>query len=408
MKQKFGIILAAGKGTRMKSSLYKVMHPVCGKPMVEHVVDQVEKTGATEIVAIVGHGAEMVQNHLGDRVSYAVQAEQLGTGHAVLQAESLLKGKEGTTIVICGDTPLLTSETLSALMEEHERTGAKATILTAIAEDPTGYGRVIRDADGSVLKNVEQKDATPEEQQVKEINTGTYCFDNVALFSALHEVGNDNAQGEHMRNVVTLIDPEATHIESTVQIGADTVIEPGVVLKGKTVIGSNCFIGAHSVVRDSVLEDGVRLVAANIEESHMKRGSNAGPFAHLRPNSVLGERVHVGNFVEVKNSTLGADTKVGHLTYIGDADLGEDINVGCGTVFVNYDGKNKHRATIGSHVFIGCNANIVAPVTVGDDVFIAAGSTITEDVPAGALAIARSRQVNKEDYASKLPSAQKD
>lgn len=459
MKQKFGIILAAGKGTRMKSALYKVMHPVCGKPMVEHVVDQVEKTGATEIVAIVGHGAEMVQNHLGDRVSYAVQEEQLGTGHAVLQAESLLKGKEGTTIVICGDTPLLTSETLSALMEEHERTGAKATILTAIAQDPTGYGRVIRDADGSVLKNVEQKDASPEEQQVKEINTGTYCFDNVALFSALHEVGNDNAQGEyylpdvleilkkrgevvsaypmkdfdegmgvndrvalskaekymrnrineeHMRNGVTLIDPEATYIESTVQIGADTVIEPGVMLKGKTVIGSNCFIGAHSVVRDSVLEDGVRLVAANIEESHMKRGSNAGPFAHLRPNSVLGERVHVGNFVEVKNSTLGADTKVGHLTYIGDADLGEDINVGCGTVFVNYDGKNKHRATIGSHVFIGCNANIVAPVTVGDDVFIAAGSTITEDVPAGALAIARSRQVNKEDYASKLPSAQKD
>ena len=426
MKQKFGIILAAGKGTRMKSSLYKVMHPVCGKPMVEHVVDQVEKTGATEIVAIVGHGAEMVQNHLGDRVSYAVQAEQLGTGHAVLQAESLLQGKEGTTIVICGDTPLLTSETLSALMKEHERTGAKATILTAIAQDPTGYGRVIRDTDGSVLKNVEQKDATPEEQQVKEINTGTYCFDNVALFSALHEVGNDNAQGEYyLPDVLEILKKRGEVVSAYPMKDFDEGmgVNDRVALskaekymrlrineehmrKGDTLIAPEATY--ISVVRDSVLEDGVRLVAANIEESHMKLDSNAGPFAHLRPNSVLGERVHVGNFVEVKNSTLGADTKVGHLTYIGDADLGEDINVGCGTVFVNYDGKNKYRATIGSHVFIGCNANIVAPVTVGDDVFIAAGSTITEDVPAGALAIARSRQVNKEDYASKLPSAQKD
>lgn len=457
MKKRYGIILAAGKGTRMKSSLYKVMHPVCGKPMVEHVVNHVEKAGATEIVAIVGHGAEMVKQQFGQRIDYALQEEQLGTGHAVLQAESLLGGKEGTTLVVCGDTPLITPETFEQLMAVHEETGAKATILTAYAENPAGYGHIVREADGSVLKNVEHKDATPEEQAIHEINTGTYCFDNEALFSALHEVGNDNAQGEyylpdvleilknrgeiisayqmenfdegmgvndrvalaqaerlmrarinekHMRNGVTFIDPATTYVEVDVVIGADTLIEPGVMLKGKTTIGSNCVITSGSVIRDSVLEDGVTVTSSTIEESLMKTGSNAGPYAHLRPKAVLGESVHVGNFVEVKNATLGQGTKVGHLTYVGDADLGSDINVGCGTIFVNYDGKNKHRSTVGDHVFIGCNANIVAPVKIGDDAFIAAGSTITKDVPANALAIARSRQENKENYAEKLPSAQ--
>lgn len=458
MNQKYGIILAAGKGTRMKSELYKVMHPVCGKPMVEHVVDQVERAGAETIVAIVGHGAEMVQQQLGERVSYALQAEQLGTGHAVLQAEELLKDKEGTTLVVCGDTPLLTAETFEQLMKVHEDTKAKATILTAWVDDPTGYGHVVREEDGTVLKNVEHKDATPEEAAIQEINTGTYCFDNQSLFSALSEVGNDNAQGEyylpdvleilkkrgeiisayqmpnvdegmgvndrvalskaekamrqrineqHMRNGVTLIDPEQTYIDSEVVIGSDTVIEPGVYLKGDTMIGQHCHITSGSVIRDSVLEDYVIVTSSNIEESLMKAYSNAGPFAHLRPKSVIGNSVHIGNFVEVKNATLGSGTKVGHLTYVGDADLGKEINVGCGTIFVNYDGKNKHRATVGDRVFVGCNANLVAPVTIGDDVFIAAGSTITRDVPNGALAIARSRQENKENYAEKLPSAQK-
>lgn len=455
----FGIILAAGKGTRMKSSLYKVMHPVCGKPMVEHVVEQVEKAGASTIVTIVGHGADMVQAQLGERVLYALQAEQLGTGHAVLQAEELLKDKDGITLVVCGDTPLFTAETFEQLMDAHKAANAKATILTAWVENPAGYGHIVREADGTVLKSVEHKDATPEEAAIQEINTGMYCFDNQALFSALHEVGNDNAQGEyylpdvleilknrgeiiaayqmahvteslgvndrvalsqaeqlmrqrineqHMRNGVTLIDPATTYIEADVEIGNDTLIEPGVMLKGKTKIGSNCVITSGSVIRDSVLEDFVRVTASTIEESVMKSHSNAGPYAHLRPNSTLGERVHIGNFVEVKNATLGVDTKVGHLTYVGDADLGQDINVGCGTIFVNYDGKNKHRSTVGDHVFVGCNANIVAPITVGDHAFIAAGSTITKDVPAGALAIARSHQENKLDYAKKLPSGKKD
>ena len=454
MKQKFGIILAAGKGTRMKSALYKVMHPVCGKPMVEHVVDQVEKTGATEIVAIVGHGAEMVQNHLGDRVSYAVQAEQLGTGHAVLQAESLLKGKEGTTIVICGDTPLLTSETLSALMEEHERTGAKATILTAIAEDPTGYGRVIRDADGSVLKNVEQKDATPEEALVQEINTGTYCFDNEALFDALSKVGTNNAQGEyyltdiieilkeeghtvaayqtddfeesmgvndrialakaneimrkrinqmHMVNGVSFVDSATTYIDAGVEIGPDTLIEAGVQIQGNTVIGSDCVIGSHSKIVDSRIEDHVVIENSVIESSHVKKHADVGPYAHLRPKAEIGENVHIGNFVEVKNAQIGKGTKVGHLTYVGDATLGEEINVGCGVVFVNYDGKNKHHTTVGDHSFIGSSTNIIGPVEVAKNSSIAAGSTITDNIPEYALAIARARQVNKEGYAKKLP-----
>lgn len=458
MTNRFGIILAAGKGTRMKSSLYKVLHPVCGKPMVEHVVEQVTKTGADQLVTIVGHGAETVKEYLGDRTDYALQDQQLGTGHAVLQAEALLGQKDGQTIVICGDTPLLRAETLNNLIKAHEETGAKATILTAFAQDPTGYGRVIRNSQGAVEKNVEQKDASPEEAKVQEINTGTYCFDNKLLFQALHQVKNSNAQGEyylpdvleilknqghiigayqmsdfdegmgvndrlalskaealmrqrineeHMRNGVSLIDPATTYIDLTVEIANDTVIEPGVMLKGTTKIGSNCIIGAHSVIRDSILEDGIVVKSSSIEESIMKKGSNIGPFAHLRPKATIGENVHIGNFVEVKNAVLGKDTKVGHLTYIGDADLGEDINVGCGTVFVNYDGKNKHRSTIGDRVFIGCNANIVSPVTVGDNAYIAAGSTITRDVPSSALAIARSRQENKENYVDKLPGNQK-
>ena len=454
MKEKFGIILAAGKGTRMKSALYKVMHPVCGKPMVEHVVDQVEKTGATEIVAIVGHGAEMVKNHLGDRVSYAVQAEQLGTGHAVLQAESLLKGKEGTTIVICGDTPLLTSETLSALMEEHERTGAKATILTAIAEDPTGYGRVIRDADGSVLKNVEQKDASPEEQKVQEINTGTYCFDNEALFSALQEVGNDNAQGEyylpdvleilkkrgevvsaypmkdfdegmgvndrvalskaekymrnrineeHMRNGVTLIDPEATYIDIDVEIAPEVQIEANVILKGQTKIGAETVLTNGTYVVDSTIGAGAVITNSMIEESSVADGVTVGPYAHIRPGSSLGAQVHIGNFVEVKGSSIGENTKAGHLTYIGNCEVGSHVNFGAGTITVNYDGKNKYKTVIGNNVFVGSNSTIIAPVELGDNSLVGAGSTITKDVPADAIAIGRGRQVNKDEYATRLP-----
>ena len=454
MDARYAIILAAGKGTRMKSKLYKVLHPVSGQPMVEHIINRVSETNPDQIITIVGHGAEQVKAQLGERSEYALQAEQLGTGHAVLQAASFLQGKEGTTLVISGDTPLLTTETLNNLFEYHQGKNASATILTAQAEDPTGYGRIIRDHIGIVEKIVEQKDTTPEEALVQEINTGTYCFDNQALFEALNKVGTDNAQGEyyltdiieilkdagktvaayqtedfdesmgvndrialakanelmrqrinkmHMVNGVSFVDPATTYIDAGVEIGSDTVIEAGVQLQGKTVIGSDCVIGAHSRIVDSVIEDHVVVDHSVIEKSLVKSHADVGPFAHLRPKAEIGEGVHIGNFVEVKNAEIGKNTKVGHLTYVGDATLGEEINVGCGVVFVNYDGKNKHRTTIGDHSFIGSNANIIAPVEIAKNTSVAAGSTITEDIPEYAMAIARARQVNKEEYAKKLP-----
>ena len=444
MDARYAIILAAGKGTRMKSKLYKVLHPVSGQPMVEHIINRVSETNPDQIITIVGHGAEQVKAQLGERSEYALQAEQLGTGHAVLQAASFLQGKEGTTLVISGDTPLLTTETLNNLFEYHQGKNASATILTAQAEDPTGYGRIIRDHIGIVEKIVEQKDTTPEEALVQEINTGTYCFDNQALFEALNKVGTDNAQGEyyltdiieilkdagktvaayqtedfdesmgvndrialakanelmrqrinkmHMVNGVSFVDPATTYIDAGVEIGSDTVIEAGVQLQGKTVIGSDCVIGAHSRIVDSVIEDHVVVEHSVIEKSLVKSHADVGPFAHLRPKAEIGEGVHIGNFVEVKNAEIGKNTKVGHLTYVGDATLGEEINVGCGVVFVNYDGKNKHRTTIGDHSFIGSNANIIAPVEIAKNTSVAAGSTITEDIPEYAMAIARARQV---------------
>ncbi|HFD6484180.1 TPA: bifunctional UDP-N-acetylglucosamine diphosphorylase/glucosamine-1-phosphate N-acetyltransferase GlmU [Enterococcus hirae] len=454
MDARYAIILAAGKGTRMKSKLYKVLHPVSGQPMVEHIINRVSETNPDQIITIVGHGAEQVKAQLGERSEYALQAEQLGTGHAVLQAASFLQGKEGTTLVISGDTPLLTTETLNNLFEYHQGKNASATILTAQAEDPTGYGRIIRDHIGIVEKIVEQKDTTPEEALLQEINTGTYCFDNQALFEALNKVGTDNAQGEyyltdiieilkdagktvaayqtedfdesmgvndrialakanelmrqrinkmHMVNGVSFVDPATTYIDAGVEIGSDTVIEAGVQLQGKTVIGSDCVIGAHSRIVDSVIEDHVVVEHSVIEKSLVKSHADVGPFAHLRPKAEIGEGVHIGNFVEVKNAEIGKNTKVGHLTYVGDATLGEEINVGCGVVFVNYDGKNKHRTTIGDHSFIGSNANIISPVEIAKNTSVAAGSTITEDIPEYAMAIARARQVNKEEYAKKLP-----
>lgn len=454
MSKRFAVVLAAGQGTRMKSKLYKVMHPVMGKPMVGHVVDQALEAKMDKIVTVTGVGAETVKEYLGEKSEYVLQKEQLGTAHAVEQAASLLNGKDGTTLVICGDTPLLTTETLEKLMAHHEEAGAKATVLTAHAENPFGYGRVIRSEDGAVSKIVEQKDASKEEQAVQEINTGTYCFDNRALFEALEKVDNNNSQGEyylpdvmeilknqnelisayqledksealgvndrvalaeasklmkkrinekHMRNGVTFVDPEQTYIESDVVIGQDTVLEPGVYLKGRTIIGQDSFIGAHSIIEDSEIGNQVNVRSSLIESSKMGDNSDVGPNSHLRPDTVLEEKVHVGNFVEIKKATLGKNTKVGHLTYVGDATLGENINLGCGTVFVNYDGKQKHHIKVGDNSFIGCNTNLIAPVSVESNTYVAAGSTITDTVPAESLAIARARQVNKEGYFKHMP-----
>lgn len=449
MEKRLAVVLAAGKGTRMKSELYKVLHTINGISMVEHVLRAVQQSNVERIVTIVGHGAETVRDVLADQSEFALQEEQLGTGHAVLQAKDLLKDEEGSTLVICGDTPLFSAETLNQLFEFHEESNAKGTILTAIAEDPAGYGRVVRQSDKEVSRIVEQKDANEEEQAITEINTGTYVFNNKALFEALDKVGNENAQGEyylpdvisimkeagdtvkaftmdnfdeaigvndrialaeatrlmtkrinekHMRNGVTFVNPTATYIEVDVEIGQDTLIESGVSLKGNTKIGSYSTIGSNSEIISSNIADHVEIRQSVLEFANVEENVTVGPFAHLRAKSVLKEGAHIGNFVEVKNSVVGKNSKAGHLTYIGDADIGTDVNIGCGTVFVNYDGKNKFRSTIGNDVFIGSGSNIVAPVTIGDRAIIAAGSTVNSDVPEEALAIARSRQENKDKY----------
>ncbi|WP_416723770.1 bifunctional UDP-N-acetylglucosamine diphosphorylase/glucosamine-1-phosphate N-acetyltransferase GlmU [Bacillus stercoris] len=453
MDKRFAVVLAAGQGTRMKSKLYKVLHPVCGKPMVEHVVDEALKLSLSKLVTIVGHGAEEVKKQLGDKSEYALQAEQLGTAHAVKQAQPFLADEKGVTIVICGDTPLLTAETMEEMLKEHTQREAKATILTAIAEDPTGYGRIIRSQNGAVQKIVEHKDASEEERLVTEINTGTYCFDNEALFRAIDQVSNDNAQGEyylpdvieilknegetvaayqtgnfqetlgvndrvalsqaeqfmkerinkrHMQNGVTLIDPMNTYISPDAVIGSDTVIYPGTVIKGEVQIGEDTIIGPHTEIMNSSI--GSRTVIKQSVVNHSKVGNdvNIGPFAHIRPDSVIGNEVKIGNFVEIKKTQFGDRSKASHLSYVGDAEVGTDVNLGCGSITVNYDGKNKYLTKIEDGAFIGCNSNLVAPVTVGEGAYVAAGSTVTEDVPGKALAIARARQVNKDDYVKNI------
>lgn len=453
MHNRYAVILAAGQGTRMKSKLYKVLHPVCGKPMVQHVVDQVKMLNIQEMVTVIGHGAEKVKGQLGEESHYALQEEQLGTAHAVMQAQEMLEGKEGITIVVCGDTPLIKAETMESLFKHHRELSAKATILTARIDDPTGYGRIIRNEEGLVEKIVEHKDATEAEREINEINTGTYCFDNAALFEALKKVSNDNVQGEyylpdvveilknqgevvtafqtndleetlgvndrvalaeaerimrsrinesHMRNGVTIIDPANTYIEADVVIGQDTIILPGTILKGRTVIGTECQIGPNSEI--DTCEVGNETVIRQSAAYNSSIGSlvNIGPFAHIRPDSAINDEVKIGNFVEIKKAVFGKGSKASHLSYIGDAEVGSDVNIGCGSITVNYDGKNKFLTKIEDGVFIGCNSNLVAPVTVGKGAYVAAGSTITKDVPGNALSIARSQQVNKENYVDKL------
>ena len=454
MVKRNAVILAAGKGTRMRSKLHKVLHQVCGKTMVNHVLTQLEKAHIDTIVTIVGFGADTVKEELGHRTRYALQRQQLGTGHAVMQARDLLANEDGETIIVSGDTPLFTADTFEKLFKYHESRHAAATILTSVAPDPTGYGRIVRDNVGIVERIVEQKDADVQERAIKEINTGVYCFDNKKLFKALTKITNDNAQGEYyltdvigilkqegeivtaykmdnfeesmgvndrialakankvmrarinkhwMQEGVSMVDPATTYIDADVQIGNDTVLEGNVVIKGHTVIGKDCYISAGSRIVDSTIHDGVKITSSTLESAEMHNGSDIGPNSHLRPEAEIGENVHIGNFCEVKKAYIGAGTKVGHLTYIGNATLGKNINVGCGVVFVNYDGTNKHHTNVGDHAFIGSNSNLVAPVNIAKDSFIAAGSTITDSTEQYDMAIARSRQINKKDYAKKLP-----
>lgn len=453
MSNRYAIILAAGQGTRMKSKLDKVLHQVCGKPMIRHVVDEVGKTEFSKLYVIVGHGADEVRACVGTDADCLLQKQQLGTAHAVRQAAERLAGLDGTTVVLCGDTPLITHKTIEKLIDFQEQNHAAAAVLTARIGDPSGYGRIIRTGSGNLAKIVEDKDATPEEKKVQEINTGIYSFDNRKLFSLLGQVGNNNAQGEyylpdvigllvqssekvlacqtdhfeetagvndrlqlaaaekymrlrinwnHMRQGVTLVDPEATYLSPECTIGSDTVIYPGTIISGETHIGSGCTIGPHTQIRNCEIGSETIVDQSVLEDSWIGGHVQIGPFAHIRPLSKIHDQAKIGNFVEVKKSEIGARSKASHLTYLGDAVLGEDVNMGCGTITVNYDGKNKFATHIGDGAFIGCNANLVAPVTIGEGAFVAAGSTITESVNADALAIARPRQTNKENYALKL------
>ena len=450
----YAIILAAGKGTRMKSDLPKVLHKVAGISMLEHVFRSVGAISPEKTVTVVGHKAELVEQVLAGQTEFVKQTEQLGTGHAVMMAEPVLEGLEGHTLVIAGDTPLITGESLKHLIDFHINHKNVATILTAEAANPFGYGRIVRNDNAEVLRIVEQKDATDFEKQIKEINTGTYVFDNKRLFEALKNINTNNAQGEyyltdvisifrengekvgaftlrdfeeslgvndrvalataedvmrrrinkaHMVNGVTFQNPNATYIDVDVEIEPDVVIEANVTLKGQTKIGAESVLTNGTYIVDSTI--GAKTVITNsmIEHSVVEEGVTVGPFAHVRPDSTLKKDVHIGNFVEVKGSTIGENTKAGHLTYIGNAEVGSDVNFGAGTITVNYDGQHKFKTQIANNVFIGSNSTLIAPLEIGANALTAAGSTITDDVPADSVAIGRGRQVNKEGYAIKKP-----
>ena len=450
----YAIILAAGKGTRMKSDLPKVLHKVAGISMLEHVFRSVNAINPEKTVTVIGHKAELVEQVLAGQTEFVRQTEQLGTGHAVMMAEPVLENLTGQTLVIAGDTPLITGESLKNLIDFHINHKNVATILTAEADNPFGYGRIVRNQHGEVLKIVEQKDASDFEQQIKEINTGTYVFDNARLFEALKNINTNNAQGEyyitdvigifrengekvgaytlkdfdeslgvndrvalataesvmrrrinqqHMVNGVSFVNPDATYIDVDVEIAPKVQVEANVTLKGQTKIGAETILTNGTYIVDSVIGERTVITSSMIEESSVADGVTVGPYAHIRPGSSLAKDVHVGNFVEVKASALGENTKAGHLAYLGNAELGANVNIGAGTITANYDGQNKYKTLIGNNVFVGSNSTIVAPVELGDNSLVGAGSTITKSVPADAIALGRGRQTNMVEYAKRLP-----
>lgn len=450
MNNLVAVILAAGKGTRMRSKFPKVLHKVGGKAMLQHVLDAAEAAGASEKVVIIGHEAELVEAMVAGQGKTALQAEQLGTGHAVMQAKAALEGFTGTALILCGDTPLLEGEELAKFCQAHKESGAAATVLTAIMDNPFGYGRILRDTKGDVVGIVEQKDATEEQKQIKEINTGIYCMECPQMFEVLSTLTNNNAQGEYyltdvleklnvagqkvggvitedsdmvmginsrkqlsvaeavmrtrildklMDQGVTIMDPASTFIEKNVKIGQDTIIYPYTWLEGNTEIGADCEIGPNSRFTNVKVGNGCKLQFIYAHECEVQNDVTAGPYVHLRPDTVISDKVKIGNFVEVKNSNVGVGTKLPHLTYIGDSDIGSGVNMGCGCITVNYDGKKKYRTVVGDNAFVGCNTNLVAPVTVQANTYIGAGSTITKEVPEDALAIARAKQRNIEGWA---------
>lgn len=450
--KKYALILAAGKGTRMRTELPKVAFPILKKPMISYIVENLEKSTIDEIVAIVGHKKEVVMDILGDRVTYATQEEQLGTGHAVLSAQSVLGNKEGTTFILPGDMPLMEYPLMDKLLRAHEEMGNDLTVVSMMMDYPKGYGRIVRDEYGSVTGIVEENDCNESQKLIKEVNSSVYIVDNKLLFKYANKIHKNVRKGEyyltdivslmhqdhkvntfvvrnplitmgindlygvsiaekylrdfinkgHMLAGVSMINPETITIGHNVLIEEGVWIYPNTTITGNTVIKKGAHVGPNSEIVDSIIHEHAEIRHSIVLESEVGAYTTVGPFAHLRNHAVIGAHNRIGNFVEVKKSTTGEGTKAAHLIYLGDATIGKNVNFGCGSVTVNYDGIKKHQTVIGDDVFVGCNVNLIAPIKVGDNVFIAAGSTVTEDIPNGALAIARNKQINKEDYSKNL------
>lgn len=444
------IILAAGEGTRMKSSLSKVLHKVCGKEIVKYVIDTAKNAGITKNIVVLGHSKEQVRLSLNDiDVNFVEQPMgseyPYGTGYAVMCAKEYINDDD-SVVILCGDGPLIKDSTLKNLLEYHENGDFAVSILTCVTENPTGLGRIIRNSDNTVNRIVEHKDANIDELNVKEINTGIFCFKGKLLKESLSKLDTNNTQNEyyitdtikvletqgykigayvldderemkavndrvqlhevtkimqnrinemHMKNGVTMIDPNSTYIDFGIEIGKDTVIYPGTVLEKSTVIGENCIIGPNTRIINSTIKNDVTVESSKVIDSFIDDYTSVGPFAYLRPGSKLGKHVKIGDFVEVKNSVIDDGSKASHLSYIGDGEVGKNVNIGCGVVFVNYDGKKKHKTIVKDGAFVGSNSNLIAPVTIEEEAYVACGSTITDDVEKEALAIARARQVNK-------------
>ncbi len=445
------IILAGGKGTRMKSDKPKVLHEICGKSMLSYVLDNVGNAGIEQIAVIVGYGAEEVKSSIVGQVSTFTQHRQLGTGHAVMQALPFIDDN-AYIVILCGDAPLVDSKTIQALYEYTSSNKKDAVVVSAILEDPCGYGRIVRGSGDELIKIVEQKDAADEEKKIGEINSGVYCFLGSVLKYALGHISNNNFQGEyyltdtiellikekysvdvlmeensdiikavndkkqlaqlekfmrrHINDLwlgkgVSMIDPDSTYISYDSVLSEDVLLYPGVVIEGRSIIKKNCIITSGSMIKNSIIGEDTLVQSSYITDSIVGSHVKIGPYAHLRPKSKLADHVRIGNFVEVKNSEIGENSKSSHLTYIGDAKVGDNVNLGCGVVFVNYDGKNKALTVVEDDCFIGCNVNLIAPVTVKKGAYVAAGSTITFDVEENNLAIARCRQTNKENWVKK-------